>query len=85
MHKKMLSCQLFTHARYLKFENNDRHIVHFFFHPVFLLGLGECGVCGDRDSGEMDLEDLHGLKRPALQKLCKKFGIRANGKVFAGV
>lgn len=25
--------------------------------------------------------DLASLKRPALQKLCKKFGIKANGKV----
>jgi len=33
---------------------------------------------------EMDLpESLHQLKRPALQKLCKKFGVRANGKVLA--
>ena len=24
---------------------------------------------------------LVGLKRPALQKLCKRFGIKANGKV----
>lgn len=26
-------------------------------------------------------EDLLSLKRPALQKLCKKFGLKANGKV----
>ena len=26
-------------------------------------------------------EDFASLKRPALQKLCKKFGIKANGKV----
>ena len=25
--------------------------------------------------------DLASLKRPALQKLCKRFGIKANGKV----
>ena len=27
------------------------------------------------------MRDLASLKRPVLQKLCKKFGIKANGKV----
>ena len=26
-------------------------------------------------------EDVSALKRPALQKLCKKLGLKANGKV----
>ena len=30
---------------------------------------------------ETMMGDLTSLKRPALQKLCKKFGIKANGKV----
>ena len=29
--------------------------------------------------------DLASLKRPALQKLCKRFGIKANGKVRLGM
>ena len=28
-----------------------------------------------------DLRDPASLKRPVLQKLCKRFGLKANGKV----
>ena len=33
------------------------------------------------DSADEIPRDLASLKRSALQKLCKKFGIKANGKV----
>lgn len=34
---------------------------------------------------ETIMGDLASLKRPALQKLCKRFGIKANGKVRLGM
>ena len=49
--------------------------------PVQLKSFGQ--IMEDRDVILIEIPDrLEKLKRPALQQLCKRFGLKANGKVL---